>query len=245
MENTLEIPIVIKEEKKRKTGMSRKVEFLADLITSPRKQIRLLQKADSSYLLFLVMATLVVWGHVNFLPFLFKTVFPEWTQQMALSRAWGLSLFLEGLIFIFAVKKVNIKFAGLNVNEILKYSAFAISFFGFIFELVTKWGQMNFWQFILSFFLLFITAIIPTLAMLGFAMDLKRLARKKKTTKSNIPFKENLELQRNISDFVTNNLNVKTISGVFENFKTQVGETTLRNFLKENFADRFGKNAVK
>lgn len=169
-------------------------------------------------------------GTYQFLPFLFKTLFPEWTSEMASSRAWGLSLFLEGLIFIFAVKKIKIKFLYMDINSILKYSAFGISFFGFVFELVTKWETMNIWQFIISFALLFITAVIPTLAMLGFAKDLLKLAKKRKTTKTNIPFKDNSELQDRIKNFVNSNPAVNTIAGVFANFKTEVGETNLRNF---------------
>ena len=222
-------------------AVTRQALRLGGLLISPRKQIRYFQKADSSYMLFLVMAVLVVWGHINFLPFLFQQLFPDWTQEMALSRAWGLSLFLEGLIFIFAVKKIKIKFLFVDINSILKYSAFGISFFGFIFELVTKWEKMNIWQFVISFALLFITAVIPTLAMLGFAKDLLKLAKKRKTTKTNIPFKDNSELQDRIKTFVNSNPAVNTIAGVFANFKTEVGETNLRNFLKESYAERFGR----
>ena len=237
-----ETPIQIQPRYKNNSWtITKQLVRLFGLIISPRKQIRYFQKPDSSYMLFIAMAVLVVWGHINFLPFLFKTIFPEWTAEMATSRAWGLSLFLEGLIFIFATKKIKVKFLFVDINTILKYAAFGISFSGFIFELVTKWETMNIWQFVISFGLLFITAVIPTLAMLGFAKDLLKLAKKRKTTKTNIPFKDNSELQDRIKTFVNSNPAVNTIAGVFANFKTEVGETNLRNFLKESFAERFGR----
>lgn len=222
-------------------AITKQIGKLFSFIIDPKKQIRYFQKADSSYMLFLSMAALVVWGHVNFLPHLFKSVFPDWTPEMAQSRAWGLSLFLETLIFIFAVKKINIKFLKININTFLKYSATSISFFGFIFELITKWDTMNVWQFGVSFAIMFITAVIPTLAMLGFAKDLLRLAKRKKTTRTNIAFKDNSELQDRIKSFVNLNPDISTIATVFSNFKQEVGETNVRNFLKENFPDRFGK----
>ena len=87
-------------------------------------------------------------------------------------------------------------------------------------------------------------AVVPAVAYFEDSMIAKsdlELAKKRKTTKTNIPFKDNSELQDRIKNFVNSNPAVNTIAGVFANFKTEVGETNLRNFLKESYAERFGR----